>query len=99
MKRSEHPYRAKETLFDVSFEMGYAWSKQTLEAQEYILDTIGGSRGLAEQAVLWAEEFETMYRLKETDPQIGDYLQELDEFFTTKWSAFIAEHVAKRMTE
>jgi len=93
-------YYQKETLFDISFSIGLEWHKLTEEARGRIMDSIGGSRSLAELAMLWAEEFDTGFQAKMTAaPDCDTYMSDVDDFFGEKWKLFIAGHVAERMTE
>ena len=91
MNPAEHPFYFKQTLHETSFRMGRAWADLTLETANYILEAVGGDEGLTELAILWTEEYEMG---RGSSARKGR-----DSFFTTKWSAFIAEHVAKRMAE
>ena len=93
-------YDQKETLHDISFSLGFRWAGLSDETQGRIIDAVGGSRGLAEKAMLWAEEFDVIFNAKrELDPDIDTYLVEIDVFFDSRWGIFIAGHVADRMTE
>ena len=100
MIQPDFTYYQKETLFDISFSLGHAWAGLTPDAKGRIIDAVGGSRGLAEQAMLWAEEFDTGFQAKMTvTPDCESYMEDVDGFFGEKWNEFIAGHVADRMTE
>lgn len=94
-------YDQKETLHDISWNMGWMWRELTSETRQYIMEAIGGSRSLVEEAVLWADEFDKMFAVARNKdyPLKQDYMAAMDDFFTAKWAAFIAEHVANRIKE
>ncbi|WP_025915543.1 hypothetical protein [Herminiimonas sp. CN] len=100
MTQPDFTYYQKETLFDISFNLGHAWGRFASEAQDRIMDSIGGSRSLAELAMLWAEEFDKAFAVRiAADPDCDTYMEDVDSFFHEKWELFIAGHVAERMAE
>jgi hypothetical protein len=90
-----------ETLFDISFCMGYAWNALSGECRVRIMDDlIDGSRSLAEMAACWAEEFDVIFAKKLIlAPDTDSYLEDVDKFFHDKWSEFMARQLAQRMTQ
>lgn len=93
-------YGQKETLFDLSFNLGYSWARLNAEARSRIMDAIGGSRSLVEMATLWADEFDTWFAAKTAaDPDCCTYMEDVDDFFTLKWGKFVATHLAARIIE
>lgn len=94
------PFYVRQTLHEISFNIGYQWRALASGARDHIMDAIGGSSGLAEQAVLWANEFDKLFEAKvAADPDCASYMEDIDDFFGEKWDAFIAGHVADRITE
>lgn len=93
-------YGQKETLFDLSFSLGYNWRELSDEFRGRIMESIGGSRSLVEMITLWADEFDTEFAAKTAaDPDYCEYMTDIDIFFNIKWTGFIAEHVANRIKE
>lgn len=93
-------YGEKETLHTVSFYMGHKWGGLSDEFQERITDSLGGSAGLVELAVLWADMFGTRYdKVISEDPENDGYVEMIDDFLDEQWNKFVAQHVAERMTE
>lgn len=98
--RDPFTYLEKETLHDISFSMGHAWAGLTAETRSFIMNELGGSRALAEVAMLWAESFDAEFIVKlRADPDTDTYLEDVGNFFTVKWEELIAHHVTKRLTQ
>lgn len=92
------PYQHKEIIHDLSFILGLRWAAIEVPTRRRIMDSLGGSRGMTEQILLWAEEFNCIfYEAKGEMHDQLEYLVEIEEFFELRWNVKVAEIVADRI--
>lgn len=84
--------REQEVLADIGFHVGHRWRELSVEVRSQIMDATEGSRGLVDNMIRWAGEFDVFWEaLPEDDDRRENYISEVDDFANEKFSAMVAE--------
>lgn len=84
--------REREIIADIGFSVGYKWRDLSEEVREQIVEAIEGSRGMVDNIVRWASEFDVFWEaLPEFDDRRQDYISKIEDFANEKFSAMVAE--------
>ncbi|MGN8188699.1 hypothetical protein ACTJLD_22185 [Burkholderia sp. 22088] len=82
--------RQQEILADIAFEAGNRWARADSRACGKVIDALNGSRGLMEEFIDWANEFDMLWEAGELDQE--DYIGELCRFADRKLTELFRDH-------
>ncbi|RQZ70139.1 hypothetical protein [Burkholderia sp. Bp9004] len=82
--------RQQEILADIAFEAGNRWARTDSTLCGKVIDALNGSRGLIEEFIDWANEFDLLWEAGELDPE--DYIGELCRFADRKLTELFRDH-------
>jgi hypothetical protein len=84
--------RMQEIIADIGFYVGHRWRTLHVIPSQAILDCLHGSRGLMDEVVIWAKEFDAYWEaLPEDHDDRENYIEVVESFAGRKFDELLVK--------